>query len=316
MPPRWTREVLTSRGGGVGGSDDAESSNPQRTHRPRVAGNLDRVERAFDTAAPIFDSRDRNPIAVWTRRTNLTWLQAIFPPGTHLIELGCGTGDDAVSLAAEGRWVFAVDLSERMVEASRRRVHEAGLEDRVAVVRGRSVDIEELLKDSPWERFDGAYASFSLFTEDDLRPIAKALYAVLPAGATFVCTLGNRLVMSEFALYSALLRPRKALWRLRQPMEHNVYGERVRVHGYFPAEARKAFSGYFDLRAFAGLPSVLPPVYLGSRFSRMPALLKASERLDGLLSRRFPWKHLGENVFYEFIRTGTARQRRSGRIPR
>jgi len=264
--------------------------------------NLRRVESAFDAAAPIFASRNLNPIVAWTRRQNLALLEACFPPKSHLIELGCGTGEDAVALAADGHYIFGIDLSGQMVQAAARRVADAGMNDRVVVVRGKFTDLESLLAYSPWKDFDGAYASFSLFTEDELSPVVLALHKVLPPGGIFACTLGNRLPLAEAASYAIRLQPRHALQRLVQPRAHEVYGRWFRIREYFPAETKRAFSGYFRLRELVGLPVFLPPVYLKGFYERLGGAQALVQGIDRSLAPHFPWKYLGENTFYCFER--------------
>ncbi len=264
--------------------------------------NLEAVRRAFDAAAPIFDARYLNPIAAWTRKRNLAILRETFRVGSRLIELGCGAGEDAVALASEGRSVFGVDLSAAMVDAATRRAARAGLQDRITIVEGRSADLTRLLHEAPWGRFDGAYASFSLFTEDDLHDIARVVGETLPAQTLFVCTIGNRLVLSELVLYGTRLQMGKALVRLRQPRQHNIYGQDVRIREYFPREVMKAFGPYFELKDFTALPAFLPPVYLHAFYSRLGTVRTACEKADTLLAHRFPWRYLGENILYRFRR--------------
>ncbi len=264
--------------------------------------HLHEVEKAFNSAAAGFDGRYRNPIVRWTRKRNLALLKTTFPAGTNLVELGCGAGEDAVALASEGRNIFAVDHSAAMVEATTRRAAIAGLSERVKVVQGDSSDLQRLLTRCPWGRLDGAYASFSLFTEEDLRRMAQVVHGVLPPGAAFACTLGNRLPLAEWALYAALLRPRRAIQRLAQPRLQEIYGHQVRIHEYFVREARRAFLGYFTLREVVGLPVFLPPVYLKDFYGRLGPLQEPVERLDRTLSDVYPFNHLGESTFYRFRR--------------
>jgi cyclopropane fatty-acyl-phospholipid synthase-like methyltransferase len=50
----------------------------------------------------------------WMRRENVTLLEDTFPRGSRLLEIGCGTGDEALYLARRGRIVLATDISPRM----------------------------------------------------------------------------------------------------------------------------------------------------------------------------------------------------------
>src|SRR5688572_251600 len=64
---------------------------------------------------------------VWER------LAASFAPGQHVLELGCGTGEDAIWLAQRGVHVTATDVSHAMLAETRRKVEQAGVGDLVTV---------------------------------------------------------------------------------------------------------------------------------------------------------------------------------------
>ena len=56
-------------------------------------------------------------------------------PGLRIVDLGCGAARNAVPMAAEGAMVIGTDVAWPMLEAARRRVEDAGVERRVALVR-------------------------------------------------------------------------------------------------------------------------------------------------------------------------------------
>ena len=70
----------------------------------------------FDLLAPDYDKTFTNSTigrilreAVWTE------FESCFLPDQHILELGCGTGEDACFLARRGVRVLAVDHSLEMV---------------------------------------------------------------------------------------------------------------------------------------------------------------------------------------------------------
>jgi ubiquinone/menaquinone biosynthesis C-methylase UbiE len=81
------------------------------------------VVRGFSTAAP-------NEVLLAFVRTELAR-----EPGLRVLDLGCGAARNAAPMAAEGATVIGTDVAWPMLEAARRRVADAGLERRVALVR-------------------------------------------------------------------------------------------------------------------------------------------------------------------------------------
>ncbi len=81
-------------------------------------------------------------------------------PGERVLEIGYGTGHVIVALArrvgGEGR-VYGIDISDGMLGVATARVSEAGLEDRVELIRG---DAMELPYDE--DSLDAVFMSFTL----------------------------------------------------------------------------------------------------------------------------------------------------------
>src|SRR5580704_3584654 len=83
---------------------------------------LDETRDAFDSVAADYDGPRGNNALIQDMRSEM-WrtLDATFAPGSRLIDLGCGTGLDAVRMARVGHHVTATDWSQRMVERTRER---------------------------------------------------------------------------------------------------------------------------------------------------------------------------------------------------
>lgn len=261
------------------------------------------VASAFDRVAPSFDGvPGTNPIYAWMHEVNSAALRSTFPSGSCLLDLGCGTGTDAIALAKIGCNVLCLDVSEAMVTRAREKVRSEGLEDRVVVVKARARDLQVALRESPWHSFDGGYANFSLTFEPDLRGVARSLATVLRAGAFFIGTLPNRIVLSEVLLYGSLLRFRDVLWRFEKPLLLNVHGSEMEIEASSPWKVRDAFGPFFRLRELVGLPAFLPPVYLSVHYQRLGAVQAPLKWLDRHLANRYPWNRLGEHTLFKFER--------------
>ena len=70
----------------------------------------------FDPLAADYDEAfTRSPIACYLRGRVHQRLQTHFPAGAHVLELGCGTGEDARFLAERRVSVLATDSSPAML---------------------------------------------------------------------------------------------------------------------------------------------------------------------------------------------------------
>ncbi|HYZ83839.1 MAG TPA: methyltransferase domain-containing protein, partial [Bryobacteraceae bacterium] len=77
---------------------------------------------AFDRLAASYDDMwTHSAIGVAQRDAVWRHLGRVFTPGQSVLELGCGTGEDAVRLQRSGVTVVAIDSSPGMVSVARRR---------------------------------------------------------------------------------------------------------------------------------------------------------------------------------------------------
>ena len=97
-----------------------------------------------------------NPIGLLFRHVVQARLEALFRRGDRVLDLGCGTGEHALMLAARGVRVVAVDASNL---------------------------------DAAGSPFDGAYSTFGALGGADLPRAGAALAAVLRPGAAVVISL-------------------------------------------------------------------------------------------------------------------------------
>src|SRR5215472_18562669 len=117
---------------------------------------------AFDAVAESYDLRFTDT-AVGRAQRKQVWasLLTAFPAGSRILELNCGTGEDARFLAMQGRSVLACDASAAMIAVARGRER---AQDQTPS-RGRLEYLEianENLNSLSVERpFDGAFSNFS-----------------------------------------------------------------------------------------------------------------------------------------------------------
>lgn len=106
------------------------------------------------------------------------------PPPASALDLGCGTGADAVYLARRGWTVTAVDVVPKALAAAKERAEQAGVD--VQWVRGSVADLDRLPLRPPY----GLITDMGCF--HGLRPSKRVAYA---AGVTGVAAPDATLLM-------------------------------------------------------------------------------------------------------------------------
>jgi len=223
---------------------------------------FDDTRAAFDSVAPNYDGpKGNNALIQDMRREMWRWLDASFPGQSHLLDLGCGTGLDAVRMAERGHTVLATDWSPRMVERTRGRAMEACVGERV---RTAAIGAHELERIEGRALFDGVYSNLGpLNCLPDLAPVSRECSRLVKSGGQLVFTVIGRWCPWEIAYYAS-----RADWtrigvrfaRGLTPVRMN--GHTVWTRYWTPMELYRRFAADFDLVHCRALCLFAPPPYM------------------------------------------------------
>jgi ubiquinone/menaquinone biosynthesis C-methylase UbiE len=241
---------------------------------------LHETRDAFDSVAPDYDGPRGNNALIQDMRSEM-WrmLDATFATGSRLMDLGCGTGLDAVRMARAGYHVTATDWSQGMVDRTRQRAEKEQLADSV---QSLAVGSHELSRIEGRSRFDGAYSNLgALNCVPDLNEMAEQCARLLKPRAALVFSVIGRICPWEIAYYAlrlnwARLSVRFAPARVPVGMNKRVVWTRY----YMPREFYAAFERQFDLEHWHGLCVLAPPPYMTRMKERHAGLYERLWRLD------------------------------------
>lgn len=254
----------------------------------------------FGAEVGLLDALDAdNPIHRYIRRESLATLHRSFIAPGPLLEIGYGTGFEAVQLAKEGFRVVGIDPSADMQVRAKERARVEGVVDRTDFRVGSTADLPELVQEFGGASFRGAYSTLGPFNcEPDLRGTAAALSSLLAPGAKLVAMIVNRYCVWETAVYLAAGDFRKAFRRqVRGWSDLQGAGGRppIRVYTYTPAAFARAFAPQFAVEELFALPLAVPPPYVAERLRRAGGLLALLEAADKRLARRAVLRGLGDH---------------------
>lgn len=271
------------------------------------AGELSPAAAAFDAVAPVFDERFGPWLSVAAqRRAVRSALAETFPAGSRLIEIGGGTGDDALWLVERGREVLLTDVSPAMV-----RIAAAKLADRrggrAEVVAAEALERFAARRSAEgWPPFDGAFSNFAaLNCAADLRPVARGLARLVRPGAPVMmvlfgtCSPGEMIVEGLRGRFGNMVRRRA--WG---DVPARLGGRTFTVRYHRSRDIVRAMAPWFVLKRRRGIGLLVPPSAAEPWMSRHPRLLAWLEKIDRPLAG--PLARFGDHVLYRFERTEAA----------
>jgi ubiquinone/menaquinone biosynthesis C-methylase UbiE len=240
---------------------------------------------AFDQIASEYDRLwTRSAVGHMQREAVWRHIGDLFKPGQSVLDLGCGTGEDALRLMQAGLRVRAIDASREMVRVARDRGVDAA-----------TLPIENcgLLEES----FDAVFSDFGAFNcVDDIESLREPLARLVrPGGYMAICVIG-RFCAWETAWALLRRQPAKAFRRWRKSVMSSL-GIRV----FYPSRKRleAAFRPEFVLASWCGIGLSVPPSYVtGLSVSVLP-------KLDAMDRRVAHWpvlRGLSDHRLFVFVR--------------
>lgn len=225
-------------------------------------------------------------------------------PGEQWLELGAGTGRDAMAVASRGVHVLATDIAPAMLEQIRIRVKTARTPGRVTTMRLGTGDLERLLP--RWRgRLDGVAMLFgALNYEPDPARVPRILAHLLKPGGRVIAAVRNRVCPWEI-VYNLAVHPDPALAfrRFRRDGAVTSLGRQVvRMRVFTPGELTRLFRPAFARTSLRGLAVALPPYMVAGFGRRFPRLERWLARIDPVLARLPGFRALGDHFLAEFIR--------------
>jgi 2-polyprenyl-3-methyl-5-hydroxy-6-metoxy-1,4-benzoquinol methylase len=233
------------------------------------------VSRAYDAIAAGYDEQLRGDD--WMRRALHAHYARVFRPGQYVLDVGCGTGIDALFLASLGIHVLGVDASPEMIDRARAKFSQARIG---GLVEAQVLHIESLGQLHARGPFDGIISAFaSLSSVPDLTGFARDAAALVQPGGRVILHLLNRFSLWEWLGYLAHHDGQSARRVGHQTKRNFVIGGQAVTHSlYFARHAyARFFNTHFVLRDAYSLGALRPP----HTVKRIPyPIVRALEQLD------------------------------------
>ncbi len=253
----------------------------------------------FDVAAASYDTDfSQTPIGVWLRQRVHQRLSQLFQPGDYVLEIGCGTGEDALWLAQQGLKVMATDASSAMLAITQHKVAAAGLADRVEC---RQLNLNDLpvWEDAP--RFDGVLSNFGpLNCTADYGGLGNFLAAHLRVGAKLGFGVMSPFCLWESVWHSAHLDFKTAFRRQKRQQQATLAdGSQLMVYYPSPRQLQAALGLAFKHQRVIGLGVWLPPSDIFGVIASRPSLLQRLYWLEKHTAHRWPFKTWADHYWLE-----------------
>lgn len=244
------------------------------------------MNTAFDDTAHQYDHEfSWSPIGLIQRRMVWHFLEKTLESdlSANILELNCGTGEDAVWLALNHQRILATDISGEMIKIAQQK---ACLQKVNNQIRFKVMDIQDARSNLDGEKFDLIFSNFGGFNCLNNNQFSNWLKEQLPdllnPGGRFVAVLMSKFCAWESLYFLSKFHFRKAFRRLSKgPVEGKLSAESsINTWYYAPQWIKNHLPETLTVTAVKAIGLFIPPSYLNHFFATHIKLLSALQKLE------------------------------------
>jgi SAM-dependent methyltransferase len=216
-----------------------------------------------------------------------------------MLELNCGTGEDALYFAGRGFKVHATDISAGMLYQLVQKIGSQKKNKRISYELCSYTNLAELKHKGPYDLIFSNFAGLNCTGELD-KVLASLPTLLNPDG------LVTLVILPKFCLWEVLLlfkgKFRTAFRRL-----FSSNGRKARVEGtyfkcwyYNPSYVIKRMREDFELVGLEGLCTIVPPSYIEGFAEKHPKPYAFLRKWENRLKTKWPWRVIGDYYIISF----------------
>lgn len=243
----------------------------------------------FDDLAELYDSEFTMSLTgIAQRKIVWRYMQKRIFPMIEILEVNCGTGEDACYLSGLNCRVTATDASAGMINQCLRK-NQIASGSNFPVFRQASInELDSVIGEKKFDLIFSNFSGLNCISQEELRETAAKFHIILkPEGRLIFVVFGTKCLWEK--LYFLLKGKRKEM--NRRNMKKSVYvqlrNSLIQIYYYSPDEIRKLFSDFFRIVNMKPVGFFIPPTYLNKFFMHRKILfrmLSLADRLTGSFS--------------------------------
>ena len=255
-----------------------------------MTADFDHIAMSYDTSFThsIIGVAQRATFFSQLDQLNINW------EGLKILELNCGTGEDAHHYGNLRAEVIATDISSEMV-------NQASLKNKnLPNVHCEVLDITQLNTYRSQEKFDLIISNFggiNCLVPSQLKSFLESASKKLTKNGQLILV-----IMPEFCFWESLYfltkfkLPQVFRRKKKQGVWANVDGKKIKTYYYSPLKIVQ-WATTFKLHWIAPIGLFVPPSYLNPFFSKYPKLIDFFQKRDEKASNSFHLSAFSDHYF-------------------
>ena len=246
------------------------------------------MKALFDAVAEKYDSEfTQSQIGKAQRKIVWDYLERILSEKKELkiLELNCGTGEDAIWFAKKGHLVTATDQSEKMLEVTKRKVLQFNLAEKIKTEKIDLTQIEELNLIEKYDLIFSNFGGINCISFENLSKLTSAFGRLLTPTGRLIMVIMPTFCLWEIIYFLLKLNMNNAFRRSStRGTKFNINGAEITIEYYTPTLVKKIFSRNFELVGLKPVGFFIPPSYLENFFSSKRRMFDFITKLESIVT--------------------------------
>jgi ubiquinone/menaquinone biosynthesis C-methylase UbiE len=257
---------------------------------------------AFTRQSVIFDEiYSDNGIIQYKRKRVRDHVLQFIKPGSRILELNAGTGEDAIYFAQQGHYVHATDISEGMLAKLSEKAQTN--RDRITYELCSFTRLEHLRQKGPYDLIFSNFAGLNCTNE--LHKVLQSFSPLLKEEG--IITL---VILPKFCLWETLLLF-KGKFKTAFRRFFSSKGRKAHIEGIFfrcwyynPSFIKKYAKPEFEVINTEGLCTIVPPSYIENFVEKRPKMFRFLKNLEDKWKTKWPWRSIGDYYIISLKKKG------------
>jgi SAM-dependent methyltransferase len=247
------------------------------------------MQTPFDKIAPAYDELFTNTaIGKMQRSIICKYLDESLSANhkLNILELNCGTGEDAVYFAMKGFNVVATDVSDEMLKITEEKIDKFGLSNYISTEK---IDLTNPSDFNFEQKFDLVFSNFgglNCVDKESLKNLSIVISSLLNDRGRIIFVIMPKFSLWESFYFLMKIKLDKIFRRASaKPLNVNLNGGNVQTFYYSPKEIANIFGNKFKVMNIKPVGFFIPPSFLNNFFLKKKKALRTLDTFEKPVSK-------------------------------
>jgi ubiquinone/menaquinone biosynthesis C-methylase UbiE len=217
-----------------------------------------------------------------------------------MLELNCGTGEDAIMFSDRGFNIIATDVSTEMLKVTQQKAERFSMTNRIS---SQYLDLEsfnETLFDKKFDLIFSNFGGLNCVNPQSLQKLFEKIPTMLNPKGRFVGVIMPKFCLWESLYYFAKFKFSKMFRRCTsKEVIANLHGTTLRTWYYTPSQIKEWSADNFRVIKTQPVGIALPPSYLDSFFVRKKRFLIGLHKLEKKINQHSIYSGIADHFIID-----------------